>query len=54
MLAMKVKRNANAEPEYPFFGINEDIERIVQECYMCMTYRDAQLKQPLISHHTPM
>ena len=56
MQAIKIKRNANTELEYQIFqpSINKDIKQIVQECNLCMTYRDVQLKQPLISHQIPM
>ena len=36
-----------------WLGINKDIERIIQDCNLCMIYRDAQLKQPPISHQIP-
>ena len=33
MQALRVKKNVNTEPEYPFWPvINKDIERVVQDC----------------------
>ena len=49
MPAIKTKRNVDVF--WP--GKNKDIEIVAQYCNLCMTFRDAQLKQPLISHQIP-